>query len=789
MTVVNFCSLQMSLKEISLNFKILSGYLIVLAVIGSIILILLHERDYLQEIEAGVVVTRDIRHDINTAHRNITELATLGEFVICWEDTDYQTYQKKRLNTDILLQKLKQRCAEFIRPEKIDTLRGLLAGKEQHLLHIMQTFHKQKKADSLLINRLPIVAKQATYPSEIIRKKKGLAGLFGKKETMRVTAPAKPLHELNEQLIEMQEERKHNLENYTGMLKLKNTELNSELMSLILQLDNLTQTAFKQKEERLEEMRQKSFTLMVYISVAAITLLLISYVIIQRDIQQKEKTRRALEESIRQNKVLLDMRKKIILTISHDIRGPLGNINGSAELAMDTRDKRKRNNHLSNIQASCRHILHLANNLLDIYRMNEGKESKNDIPFRIDKLIERITAGYLRASNDKGLLFTTQVSGIETTVHGDVDRIEQILDNLLTNAIKFTRIGELHLIVTYENGLLIMEVRDTGIGINEENLSHIFIPFERAAQEVNSQGFGLGLSITKGLVSLLDGEITVESSVGKGSTFRVTLPLAETQEREKEENKLIPNNLRLPRQVLVVDDDSVQLEVIKEMLERNGVFCKTCSNAKEVVQAFREQNFDLILTDVQMPDMDGFNLLKLLRNSNIGNSRTVPIMVMTARGDSNAYSFAEAGFLDCIHKPFSTQELLSFISSGVVKQENYENGSDDFKALTSEMSDKHKILKLFVEESERSIIELQEALEKANRKQLCETVHRMFPVWELLQTDDILQTYRQTLHDKNINIEKVQEETRKIVVYTRELIMSAKNEITCLRHESKSIDC
>ena len=190
-----------------------------------------------------------------------------------------------------------------------------------------------------------------------------------------------------------------------------------------------------------------------------------------------------------------------------------------------------------------------------------------------------------------------------------------------------------------------------------------------------------------------------------------------------------------------------------------------------------------------MPDMDGFNLLKLLRNSNIGNSRTVPIMVMTARGDSNAYSFAEAGFLDCIHKPFSTQELLSFISSGVVKQENNENGSDYFKALTSEMSDKHKILKLFVEEAERSIIELQEALEKANRKQLCETVHRMFPVWELLQIDDILQTYRQTLHDKNINIEKVQEETRKIVVYTRELIMSAKNEITCLRHESKSIDC
>lgn len=759
-----------------------------LVVIVSIILIFLYERQRQREIEAGVAVNRNIRRDINTAHRNITELATLGEFVICWEDTDYQTYQVKRLNIDTLLQRLQQCCVEFIRPGKIDTLRSLLAGKEQHLLHIMQTFHKQEKADSLLINRLPIVAKQATYPGEITRKKKGLSGLFGKKETVQVTAPAKPLYELNKLLIGMQEERRHNLENYTDMLRQKNMELNCELMSLILQVDNLTQTAFKQKEEQLEDMRQKSFKLMVYISVVAITLLLISYLIIQRDLRQKGKSHRILEECIGQNKALLEMRKKIILTISHDIRGPLNRINGSAELAMNTPGKKKRNTYLEIIRTSCSHILHLANNLLDIYRMNEGKESKNDVPFRIDRLIERVTAGYSQAGNDKGLLFTTQLSGVDITVNGDVDRIEQILNNLLTNAIKFTETGEICLIVIYENGQLTMEIRDTGIGMSEETLSRIFAPFERAAQEVNSQGFGLGLSITRGLVSLLGGEIIVESSIGKGTIFRVTLPLVETQEIEKEDSCVIRNITRLPRQVLVVDDDSVQLEVIKEMLERNGVSCETCGNAKEVVQALRKQDFDLILTDVQMPGMDGFSLLKLLRNSNIGNSRTVPVMVMTARGDSDTSGFMEVGFLDCIHKPFSIQELLAFISSGVAGQGNYENDSDDFKALTSEINDKHKILELFIEESERSIVELQEALEKANRKQLCETVHRMFPVWEMLQTDDILRTYRQMLHDNHINIEKMREETEKIIVYTQKLIMKAKNEIACSGHETESID-
>ena len=518
------------MKEKSLTIKILSGYLIVLALIGCVILILLHERQRLHEIEAGVAINRELRHDISSVHRNFTELATLGEFAISWEKADYQSYRAKRLETDSLLQKLQNHCAKFICSEQIDTLCGLLASKEQHLLHIMQAFHKQEKIDSLLINHLPVVAKQATHTNEITRKKKGLAGLFGKKETVQVVAPAKPLHELNEKLIEMQKEHRQDLENYTDMVRRKNKELNSELMSLISQIDGLIQIAFREKDKQLEDMRQKSFRLVAYVLIVAGVLLFISYLIIQWDLRQKEKTRRTLEDCILQNKALLEMRKKIILTISHDIRGPLGSINGSAELAIDTRDKRKRNTYLENIRTSCRHILHLVNNLLDIYRMNEWKEARNEVVFRLDKLIERIVNLYSQASNNKGLLFTTQLSGVGITAKGDADRIEQILDNLLVNAIKFTKSGEICFIVAYGNGQLTMRIRDTGIGMSEETLSRIFEPFERAAQEVNSEGFGLGLSITKGLVNLLNGEIFVESTVSKGSVFSVVLPLTETCE-------------------------------------------------------------------------------------------------------------------------------------------------------------------------------------------------------------------------------------------------------------------
>lgn len=777
----------MNLKEQSLTIKILSGYLIVLAVIGCVILILLHERQSLREIENGVTINRNLRYDINSVHRNFTELAALGEFVASWETTDYQSYHAKRLETDSLLRKLQTHCAEFICPEQIDTLCGLLASKEQHLLHIMQAFHKQDKIDSLLINHLPVVAKQATHTNKITRKKKGLAGLFGKKETVQVVAPAKPLHELNEKLIEMQKDYRQDLENYTDMVRRKNKELNCELMNLISQIDGLIQIAFREKDKQLEDMRQKSFRLVTYVLIVAAVLLLLSYLIIHRDLRQKERTRRTLEDCISQNKALLDMRKKIILTISHDIRGPLGSINGSAELAIDTRDKRKRNTHLENIRTSCSHILHLVNNLLDIYRMNEWKETQNEVVFRLDRLIERIVSKYSQVSNDKGLLFTTELSGMKITVKGDEDRIEQILDNLIINAIKFTKDGEINFSATYENGRLVMKIRDTGIGMSEKTLSRIFEPFERAAQEINSEGFGLGLSITKGLVGLLNGEITVESVVGMGSTFRVILPLAETVESEIEEPEITPGIMRLPRQVLAVDDDSVQLGVIKEMLERNGVFCATCRNAKEVVQALRKRNFDLILTDIQMPGTDGFNLLKLLRNSNIGNSRTVPIIVMTARGDKDTRNFIEAGFLDCIYKPFSTKELLFSISS-IIQEEKEEGSSIDFKALTSEISDKQNILELFVKESEKSITELVEALNAADKRRLREIVHRMLPLWELLQTEDVLLAYRHILHDEHTDMERIHRETQSIITYAHELIVKARNEIDDLQHGTEDID-
>lgn len=776
------------LINISLRVRILSGYLILIAVIGSMTAILLHEHRRMLEIERETADVHRIRLDNNRVHRHITELATRGENAIAWKESDYREYRQKRQQTDSLLQSLKKNCGKFIRPEQIDTLCRLLAKKEDYLFHIMEAVRKQDEADSLLTDRLLAVTKQAGQPRTITRKKKGLAGLFGKKETVQVTPKAKKTDEINNNLIAIQTGREQQLSVYTDLLNHSNKELNRKLYTFIAYLNGQAQDSFKSREDKIMEAQEYSFRLIALVLAAALVLLVISYLIILRDLKRDARLRTKMEGIINKNHDLLETRKNVILTISHDIRGPLGSINGSAELAMDARDRRKRNNHLTNIQTSCRHILHLVNNLLDVYRMNEYKETRNDIPFRPDRLIERMAAGYSRNSNDKGILFTIGLSGLDTTVKGDADRIEQILDNLLVNAVKFTEAGEIRLNAAYADGRLTMEVSDTGIGMSEETLARIFEPFERAAQATSPEGFGLGLSITKGLVSLLGGEITVESATGKGSTFRVILPLEPTDEKEECENRTPSGKMRLPRRVLVVDDDAVQLEIIKEMLERNGVNCTTCIRAKEVVRVLREQDTDLILTDIQMSGTNGFELLKLLRNSHIGNSRSVPVMAMTARGDWGACDFAETGFSGCISKPFSSKELLAFISS-ILPQEKEENGIADFKELIAEAGDKRKILELFIEESERNIQELQEALKNTDREKLRTTVHRMLPVWELLQADAPLSAYSRILLDENIDKETIREETDKITDCIRELIVLSGNKIVYLEHEEEDTDC
>ena len=761
-----------------LRIKIFLGYVLIVVIIFSFWKVLSYSRFEILKLENIINETEYARKNIYKAHLYITKLVTLGESVIAWNESDYNKYHHQRLKTDsVLIEIIKSSGVNSLLPVQIDSLRALLETKEMHLFRIMQAVQSWEKSDSILANELPVIATQSVRMKTITQKKKGIAGLFGKKETVQVPYITNEIQDFNERLTSARDWRNNQMEAYADSLRLQNRLLNHKLYDFVSSLDNQIQQSFTEQYQKITETIWKSFRLFAIVISIVIVLFVISFFIILSDLRKEEKIKVKLQQSVQENEDLLEMRKRIILTVSHDIRGPLGNIHNCADLASQTREKKKREPYLEDIRHSCHHILHLVNDLMDAYRINEAGDLRNDTPFYLDRFLQRISEEFSRKAVAKALFLQYEHQNSSFVVKGDADKLEQVLANLLTNAIKFTPSGTISFYSKYLEGKLHIEIRDTGIGMDEETQKRIFAPFERAAQNVNSEGFGLGLFLTKGLVKVLNGIITVESAPGKGSIFRLEIPLPETDELVEEDKPDSDSITILPKNVLVVDDDPILLKIAEDMLGRKGVSCTTCMNFQEVVAALGKSDYDMVLTDVQMPDTDGFALLRLLRNSDIGNSRIIPVAVMTARGDGNSGIYEKEGFAGCIHKPFNIHALLTFLSTIMSQIKVSQTGDFDFSCMLDSTDDYEHMMSLVIMESRKEIEELKTAIKTTNRESMRKTIHRMMPVWEILGKEHMLHDFQERLYDMNTSDETICEQGIQIIEWIEKLIKEAENEL------------
>ena len=762
--------------------KIAIGYVVIVALIGGIVYTYLHEWRQMVLLEREIKQIHELRQSVHEAYVHMLDLTMFGETILEWEEADTAIYRAKRMKVDSILCEFKN----YYPSERIDSLRYLMAEKEIQLYNISNLFDAQVILGEELAERVPVIAYTSTQEPQK-KKKGGFLGLFKKKEKTPVQSTTSTmLYTLNRDVIKKQSEHSRRLFETADSLASRNLRINEQLKGFITALDGRVTTDLHEREEQIVTMRENTKFFLGGTTAFIVLMLILSYVIIIRDYGHKERGRRKLEESNRKNAELLEMRNKIIPTISHDIRGPLNNILGYTELAMDTREKKKRNLQLKKVLGRSKHILHLVNNLLDVYRLNQAKETMHPVPFRISDLLNRVVDGATQPINDKGLLFEHEFTGTDAVVKGDVDRIEQIINNLIANAIKFTSAGHIRFNVTYMDGTFTMKVSDTGVGMTEEMMKRIYLPFERATSAENSDGYGLGLPIAHGIVTMLGGTINVESELNKGTTFTVVLPLPVTNEPVEEESVSFDASLHLPKNIIAIDDDMLQLELVKEMLERNGVSCTICSKVDKLTEEMRKRNYDLLLSDIQMPNTDGFKLLELLRKSRIGNSKDIPIVAMTARSESEREALFDAGFDGCIFKPFSMNELLKVIAS-VVK--GREPGSEtDFSAMLANVSDKKKILRTMIESCEKDIVDLKISMTNENRESMRSIAHRMFPMWEMLSMEDILLAYRNVLKDSDCDTPMILAHTNHIITHIERLMEDARKEIERIADEEKNTD-
>ncbi len=611
-------------------------------------------------------------------------------------------------------------------------------------------------------------------------KRKGFLGIFGKKKKPKPTVTTTMLRSLNRDMIAEQRAQSRRLSEHADSLAARNAELNRQLHGFIHQMDEKVQADLQKREAEITAMREQSFIQIGGLTGFVLLLLVISYIIIHRNANIIKRYKRKttdligqLQQSVEQNEALIASRKKAVHTITHELRTPLTAITGYAGLMEKERDADKTGMYIQNIQHSSGRMREMLNTLLDFFRLDNGKEQPVISLCKISTITHILETEFMPIAMNKGLVLTV-TNHTDAVVLSDKERILQIGNNLLSNAMKFTDSGSVSLTTDYDNGILKLFVEDTGTGMTEEEQQRVFVAFERLANAAAKDGFGLGLSIVQRIVSMLGGTIRLESEKGKGSRFTVEIPMQTAGELPERINQTRIHHDRTFHDVIAIDNDEVLLLMLKEMYVQEGVHCDICTNVAELMELIRKKEYALLLTDLNMPEINGFELLERLRTSNVGNSKTIPVVVTTASGSCSKEELMERGFADCLPKPFSISELIEVSDKCAINGNR--NEKPDFTSLLS-YGNEAVMLEKLIAETEKEMRSVRDAEQRKDLQELDALTHHLRSSWEILRADQPLRELYKLLHSEYIsNNEAIHKAVTAVLDKGSEIIRLAKEE-------------
>jgi len=700
---------------------------------------------------------------------SMLETANAERSVLLGDASKWEHFDRALSGSKRQARKLRLLLNDTLKQQRLDTLMALLIAKRENTLLVMNVLknnsrdiYYNNKVEALHSGRDSIVISPQTKERheqhetvyEVVKTKRGffrrLGDAFRKQRTDTISTtrlthqPSTDTihHRLNiadsvaNALAEIHSEQQRANDRQQGIISTQNDRLQLVSIQLTKRTWQLLEDIQSDEHNALQRVVGKAISsrraMIVRIAVLGLLAILsaaILVVYILRDIKRERRDRQRILEAKTETERIMQQRERLLLTITHDIKAPAASIAGFIDLLSEYVDRPKAVGYLQSISGSANHLLQLVSALLDYHKLESGKAERHEVSFQPTALVSECVAQMQPLAMAKQLRLATDINVAEDMFcRSDAFRIKQIVNNLVSNAIKYTDEGEVRVGITVMNGWMTLSVSDTGCGMTPEELQSVFNAFTRLPGAQGKEGVGLGLTITREIVTLLGGRINVASTKGKGTTFRVCLPVkmvtnqgvhsggalvssAPTKQQVHQQSKeLHQQSKELHQQskevhqqskhnsmvgaletsappkgnsqhlntstsqpiisVVIVDDDRLQGQLLNEMLRRIDSVqfdITTTIHADEAIKIAVEKNPHIVFTDIEMPEMNGSEIMRRIRTASSATYATdksvlrTKFVAMTAHEQSIMPQLRSDGFDACLFKPFSVQTLAATI--------------------------------------------------------------------------------------------------------------------------------
>ena len=704
-----------------------------------------HRKQEIEQYQRILVLTDEFVDAVNQAQDET------GLYITSKNYTHLELYRQKIETVGLLADSLNTTATNDSILEKIV---ALLLQKEVVVTELNKMFDMQLPVDSEVVqNNTPIMLKDTflittTMKDSIVylNQKKGfrrwITSVFSserKKDSVVITVMKTDTVKLFESKSEVPDSRVmanvgknyadqlSTIELQVNRLIVIEQEISSQVADLLLQFSLRVVNSALAETAKSSQLINKSYTVSIVLGGISLTLILFFILLIVNNVNKGKTARKALEEANERTWQIMESRHQLLLSVSHDIKTPLSSILGYLEIWQDEEAIPK--DPLRSMQNSGKHILSLLGNLFEFSSLELGMLSTARYNFNLWRQCCEIAEMFEPLAIQKNLIFDVGFDmDKEMEVHSDALKIKQIVINLLSNSVKYTSAGSITFRAEYAGGMIRFVVSDTGAGIPASQMDTLFKPFVRVERnQALAPGNGLGLYVVKGLVDMLRGAITINSTVGEGTRIELTIPATAVASKVAEMEGV--------KKILLMDDDASFLMMFAEMLVRFGHTVVQCDHPDTFEQPFDE--YDVVMTDMEMGNISGTDVLKKIRNS----GATPDVILISGRSDYHWTKAIEDGFDGYLPKPVTMQTLESVIRKVSVTPTRGERTPESEFGLLEDMFDGDRqaiseVLKVFVKSAAGNIQALRKAVADHDFEHTQAICHRMLPMFMQVQAPD-----------------------------------------------------